>query len=84
MGVNKLLNPRITMLTTVSANSIAGRVVLNGQEWAIKPFEVATGASASDKENALLKQACDESDERLLNERKADGQKPVAVSLGEL
>lgn len=55
-----ILNPKITMLTTDSANSIAGRVVLNGQEWAVKPFEIALGASARDKENALLKQAIKE------------------------
>lgn len=48
------------MLTTDSANSIAGRVVLNGKEWAVKPFEIAKGASAADKENALLKQAIKE------------------------
>ena len=52
-----ILSPKITMLTTDSANSIAGRVVLNGQEWVVKPFEIAKGASARDKENALLKQA---------------------------
>lgn len=55
-----ILNPKITMLTTDSANSIAGRVVLNGKEWAVKPFEIAKGASAADKENALLKQAIKE------------------------
>ena len=59
--MNNILNPKITMMTTVSANSIAGRVVLNGQEWAVKTFEVAIGASASDKEKALLKQAIKES-----------------------
>ena len=58
--MNNVLNPKITMMTTVSANSIAGRVVLNGQEWAVKTFEVALGASASDKEKALLKQAIKE------------------------
>ena len=55
-----ILNPKITMLTTDSANSIAGRVVLNGQEWVVKSFEIAKGASARDKENALLKQAIKE------------------------
>lgn len=55
-----VLNQKITMLTTKSATSIAGRVVLNGQEWAVKPFEIAKGASAADKENALLKQAIKE------------------------
>ena len=58
--MNNILNPKITMLTTDSANSIAGRVVLNGKEWAVKPFEIAKGASAADKENALLKQAIKE------------------------
>lgn len=58
--MNNVLNPKITMLTTRSSNSIAGRVVLNGQEWAVKLFEIAKGASARDKENALLKQAIKE------------------------
>lgn len=58
--MNNVLSPKITMLTTDSANSIAGRVVLNGQEWVVKPFEIAKGASARDKENALLKQAIKE------------------------
>ncbi len=58
--MNNVLNQKITMLTTDSANSIAGRVVLNGQEWVVKPFEIAKGASARDKENALLKQAIKE------------------------
>lgn len=71
-----ILNPKITMLTTNSANSIAGRVVLNGQEWAVKPFEIEKGASAADKENALLKQA--------LSERENDGMETVKVSMGEL
>ena len=71
-----ILNPKITMLTTRSANSIAGRVTLNGQEWVVKPFEIAKGASARDKENALLKQA--------LSERENDGMETVKVSLGEL
>ena len=55
-----ILNPKITMLTTVSPTSIAGRVCLNGQEWAVKAFEIAKGTSARDKENALLKQAIKE------------------------
>ena len=58
--MNNVLNPKITMLTTRSSNHIAGRVVLNGQEWVIKPFEIAKGASARDKENELLKQAIKE------------------------
>ena len=55
-----VVDAKITMLTTVSPTSIAGRVCLNGQEWAVKPFEIAKGASAADKENALLKQAIKE------------------------
>ncbi len=58
--MNNVLSPKITMLTTRSSNGIAGRVVLNGQEWVVKPFEIAKGASARDKENALLKQAIKE------------------------
>ena len=58
--MNNVLNPKITMLTTRSSNHIAGRVTLNGQEWVVKPFEIAKGASARDKENALLKQAIKE------------------------
>lgn len=53
-------NPKITMLTTRSSNHIAGRVVLNGREWVVEPFKVPKGASAKDKENALLKQAIKE------------------------
>lgn len=71
-----ILTPKITMLTTRSANSIAGRVVLNGHEWVLKLFEIAKGASARDKENALLKQA--------LSERENDGMETVKVSMGEL
>ncbi len=58
--MNNVLNPKITMLTTDSCNSISGKVVLNGHEWVVKPFEIAKGASARDKENALLKQAIKE------------------------
>lgn len=58
--MNNILNPKITMLTTDSANSIAGRVVLNGREWVVKPFEVAKGASATEKENKLIERAIKE------------------------
>ena len=50
-------NPKITMLTTRSSNHIAGRVVLNGREWVVEPFEVKKGASAKDKENKLIERA---------------------------
>ncbi len=43
--MNSVLNPKITMLTTRSSNHIAGRVVLNGREWVVEPFEIAKGAS---------------------------------------
>ena len=71
-----ILSPKITMLTTRSSNHIAGRVTLNGQEWVVKPFEIAKGASARDKENALLKQA--------LSERENDGMETIKVSMGDL
>ena len=58
--MNNVLNPKITMLTTDSANSIAGRVVLNVHEWVVMPFKIAKCASSRDKENALLKQAIKE------------------------
>lgn len=61
--MNNVLNPKITMLTTRSSNHIAGRVVLNGREWVVEPFQVASDASAGDKENALLKQAIKEQDD---------------------
>lgn len=55
--LHKLLNPRITMLTSDSANSINGRVVLGGQEWVVKSVVVKSGASAQEKESALINQA---------------------------
>lgn len=55
-----ILNPKITMLTTRSSNHIAGRVVLNGQEWVVKSFEIAKGASATEKENKLIERAIKE------------------------
>ena len=53
-------NARITMMRTISPTVIDGRVLINGTEWVIQPLEVAKGASARDKENALLKQAVSE------------------------
>tara|TARA_R100000935_G_C2808032_1_gene153640 strand:- start:715 stop:900 length:186 start_codon:yes stop_codon:yes gene_type:complete len=58
--MNNVLSPKITMLTTDSCNSIAGRVCLNGHEWVIQPFEVAKGASATEKENKLIERAIKE------------------------
>lgn len=53
-------NARITMMRTISTTMIDGRVLINGTEWVIQPFEVEKGASATEKENALLKQAISE------------------------
>lgn len=52
-------NPKITMMS-YRDGKVGGNVVLNGQEWAVKPFEVALDASASDKENKLIEQAIKE------------------------
>ena len=57
--MNNALNPKITMMTYKDGR-LSGNVVLNGQEWAVKPFEVELGMNATDKENALLKQAIKE------------------------
>ena len=58
--MNNTLNPKITMMS-YRDGKVSGNVMLNGQEWAVKAFEVALGASAGDKEKALLKQAIKES-----------------------
>ena len=50
---------KITMMS-YRDGKVSGNVVLNGQEWVVKPFEIAKGASARDKEDALLKQAIKE------------------------
>ena len=55
--MNNVLNPKITMLTTDSCNSISGKVVLNGHEWVVQTFEVASDASATEKENKLIERA---------------------------
>ena len=57
--MKNVLNPKITMMS-YREGMLSGNVVLNGREWAVKPFEIAKGASAADKENALLKQAIKE------------------------
>ena len=36
---------------------LSGKVVLNGAEWLVAPFEIKRGASATEKENALIKRA---------------------------
>lgn len=52
--MNNILTPKITMLTTRSSNHIAGRVTLNGQEWVVRPFEIAKGASLLIKKTHCL------------------------------
>ena len=54
-----MIEPKITMMS-YRDGELSGRVVLNGHEWVVQPFEVASDASARDKENALLKQAIKE------------------------
>ena len=62
--MNNVLNPKITMLTTRSSNHIAGRVVLNGQEWVVKPFEIEKGASTAERERTLIERAIKDSSGR--------------------
>lgn len=59
-ALHRLLNPKITMMTSDSANSIKGRVVLNGREWVVGPVSIDSGASAQEKELALINQAIKE------------------------
>ena len=54
-----MIEPKITMMS-YRDSKVLGRVVVNGHEIAVQPFEVASDASASEKENALLKQAIKE------------------------
>ena len=49
-------NPKITMMS-YRDGKLSGKVVLNGHEWVVQPFKVAGDASASEKENELIKQA---------------------------
>ncbi|MGM8938136.1 hypothetical protein ACS8E2_05520 [Psychrobacter glaciei] len=50
-------NPKITMMSTDESGNVQGNAVLNGHEWVVKPFQVASDASASEKENKLIEQA---------------------------
>jgi len=50
-------NEVITMMTSSGLNKVAGRVILEGQEWVVAPFNMQDGASASEKENELVIQA---------------------------
>tara|TARA_R110002124_G_scaffold230373_2_gene395482 strand:- start:6714 stop:6887 length:174 start_codon:yes stop_codon:yes gene_type:complete len=54
-----MIEPKITMMS-YRDGKVLGRVVVNGHEIAVQPFQVASDASASEKENALLKQAIKE------------------------
>ena len=49
-------NPKITMMSCKNGK-LSGNVVLNGHELVVKPFEVASDASASEKENKLIERA---------------------------
>lgn len=49
-------NPKITMMS-YRDGKVLGRVVLNGHEVSVKPFEVASDASPSEKENKLIERA---------------------------
>lgn len=61
--MNNALNPKITMMTYKDGR-LSGNVVLNGQEWVVKPFEIAKGASAAEKEKALIGRAVKDSSGR--------------------
>ena len=50
-------NEVITMMTSSGLNKVAGRVILEGQEWVVASFNMQDGASASEKENELVIQA---------------------------
>lgn len=54
------MNNAVIRMMSYREGMLSGNVCLNGQEWAVKPFEIKKGASARDKENALLKQAIKE------------------------
>ena len=54
-----MIDPKITMMSCKDGR-LSGKVVLNGQEWVVKPFEVAIDASATDKENKLIERAIKE------------------------
>ena len=54
-----MIEPKITMMS-YRDGKVLGRVVVNGHEIAVQPFQVASDASASEKENALHKQAIKE------------------------
>lgn len=49
-------NPKITMMSCKDGR-LSGDVVINGHEIAVQPFEVASDASPSEKENKLIERA---------------------------
>lgn len=51
-----MTNPKIKMMSYRDGN-IGGKVVINGHEWVVDTFEVASDASPSEKENELIERA---------------------------
>ena len=51
-----MIEPKITMMSCKDGK-LSGKVVLNGHEWVVQPFEVASDASATDKVNKLIERA---------------------------
>ena len=51
-----MIEPKITMMSCKDGR-LSGKVVLNGHEWVVQPFEVASDASATDKVNKLIERA---------------------------
>ena len=54
------MNKPIIRMMRYKDGKLSGFVLINGIERAVAEFEVPKGASAADKENALLKQAIKE------------------------
>ena len=54
-----MIEPKITMMS-YQDGELSGRVVLNGHEWVVQLFEVASDASPKDKENKLIERAIKE------------------------
>ena len=51
-----MIEPKITMMSCKDGR-LSGDVMINGHEIAVQPFEVASDASASEKENKLIERA---------------------------
>lgn len=51
-----MIEPKITMMSCKDGR-LSGKVALNGHELVVKPFQVASDASASEKVNKLIEQA---------------------------